>query len=98
MNRVAVRVLDDGRLEVLGSSLRSLGGNGHRLGSVVEVLARPEAHEVSASELGYAVVSERTFLGSLTRLRVTLDDDVALLVDAASRRDRPPRGRGWACA
>ena len=37
-------------------------------------------------------VTERTFLGSLTRLRVTLDDGVALLIDAASRRDLPAPG------
>jgi putative spermidine/putrescine transport system ATP-binding protein len=93
MNRVAGRVLPDGRLEVLGSSLNSLGGaDGHGAGSVVEVLVRPEALEVSASPTGHAVVDERTFLGSLTRLRVTLDDGAALLVDAASRQDLPGPG------
>jgi putative spermidine/putrescine transport system ATP-binding protein len=92
MNRVAGRVLPDGRLEVLGSSLNSLGGNGHGAGSVVEVLVRPEALEVSPSQSGHGVVEERTFLGSLTRLRVTLDDGAALLVDAASRQDLPGPG------
>ena len=43
MNRVAGRVLPDGRLEVLGASLNSLGGDSHGAGSVVEVLVRPEA-------------------------------------------------------
>jgi putative spermidine/putrescine transport system ATP-binding protein len=92
MNRVAGRVLPDGRLEVLGSSLNSLGSNGHGAGSAVEVLVRPEALEVTASQSGHGVVEERTFLGSLTRLRVTLDDGATLLVDAASRQDLPGPG------
>jgi putative spermidine/putrescine transport system ATP-binding protein len=92
MNRVAGRVLPDGRLEVLGSSLNSLGHDGHDSGSVVEVLVRPEALEVAVGHPGRALVTERTFLGSLTRLRITLDDGAALLVDAASRRDLPEPG------
>jgi putative spermidine/putrescine transport system ATP-binding protein len=92
MNRVAGRVLPDGRLEVLGSSLNSIGRDGHGTGSIVEVLVRPEALELAAADPGHAVVAERTFLGSMTRLRVVLDDGVALLVDAASRRDLPEAG------
>ena len=45
-----------------------------------------------ASPSGHGIVDERTFLGSLTRLRVTLDDGATLLVDAASRRDLPEPG------
>ena len=92
MNRVAGRVLADGRLEVLGRSLASIGGDGHASGAMVEVLVRPEALEIEPGVPGHAVVAERTFLGSFTRMRVTLDDGADLLIDAASRRGLPEPG------
>jgi putative spermidine/putrescine transport system ATP-binding protein len=92
MNRVAGRVLADGRLEVLGSSLASIGADGRTAGSIVEVLVRPEALEAVVAAPGHAVVVERTFLGSLTRMHVTLDDGHHLLIDAASRRGLPEPG------
>ena len=92
MNRVAGRVLPDGRLEVLGSSLSAIGSDGQAPGSAVEVLVRPEALEAVADPQGHATVAERTFLGSLTRMRVALDDGVELLIDVASRRGLPEPG------
>jgi putative spermidine/putrescine transport system ATP-binding protein len=92
MNRVAGRVLPDGRLEVLGSSLSAIGPDGQAPGSAVEVLVRPEALEAVADPNGHATVVERTFLGSLTRMRVALDDGVELLIDVASRRGLPEPG------
>jgi putative spermidine/putrescine transport system ATP-binding protein len=92
MNRVAGRVLADGRLEVLGGSLSAIGPDGQAAGSMVEVLVRPEALEAVADEHGHATVVERTFLGSLTRMRVALDDGVDLLIDVASRRGLPEPG------
>jgi putative spermidine/putrescine transport system ATP-binding protein len=92
MNRVAGRVLPDGRLEVLGSRLSAIGPDGQAPGSAVEVLVRPEALEAVADPNGHATVVERTFLGSLTRMRVALDDGVELLIDVASRRGLPEPG------
>jgi putative spermidine/putrescine transport system ATP-binding protein len=92
MNRVAGRVLPGGRLEVLGSSLNAIGADGQQQGSMVEVLVRPEALEAVADEHGHATVTERTFLGSLTRMRVALDDGAELLIDAATRRGLPEPG------
>jgi putative spermidine/putrescine transport system ATP-binding protein len=92
MNRVAGRVLADGRLEVLGASLTAIGRDGHTSGSVVEVLVRPEALAEVADHNGHATVAERTFLGSVTRIRVTLDDGGPLLIDVASRRGLPEPG------
>jgi putative spermidine/putrescine transport system ATP-binding protein len=92
MNRVAGRVLPDGRLEVLGGSLSAIGSDGQAAGSMVEVLVRPEALEAVTDEHGHATVVERTFLGSLTRMRVALDDGVDLLIDVASRRGLPEPG------
>jgi hypothetical protein len=59
---------------------------------VLDVLVRPEALEVASATPGQGVVDERTFLGSLTRMRVTLDDGAELLIDAATRRDLPANG------
>ena len=92
MNRVAGRVLPGGRLEVLGSSLNAIGADGQQQGSMVEVLVRPEALEAVADEHGHATVTERTFLGSLTRMRVALDDGAELLIDVATRRGLPEPG------
>jgi putative spermidine/putrescine transport system ATP-binding protein len=92
MNRVAGRVLPDGRLEVLGSSLSAIGPDGQAPGTGVEVLVRPEALEAVADEHGHATVLERTFLGSVTRMRVALDDGVELLIDVGSRRGLPEPG------
>jgi putative spermidine/putrescine transport system ATP-binding protein len=92
MNRVAGRVLPDGRLEVLGSSLSAIGPDGQAAGTAVEVLVRPEALEAVADEHGHATVLERTFLGSVTRMRVVLDDGVELLIDVGSRRGLPEPG------
>jgi putative spermidine/putrescine transport system ATP-binding protein len=87
INRLPARVLPGGRLEVLGSSLVSMDASGHAAGGTTEVLVRPEALEAVAATPGRGVVRERTFLGSLTRLRVTMDDGIEVLIDAATRRD-----------
>ena len=92
MNRIAGRVQADGRIEVLGSSLGAIGANGNSPGAMVETLVRPEALEVTVDEDGHATVSERVFLGSLTRLRVILDSGPELLIDTASRRGLPEPG------
>jgi putative spermidine/putrescine transport system ATP-binding protein len=92
MNRVRAVVLAGGRLEVLGASLASPDADGHAPGTALEVLVRPEALEVASATPGQGVVDERTFLGSLTRMRITLDDGAELLIDAATRRDLPANG------
>jgi putative spermidine/putrescine transport system ATP-binding protein len=92
MNRVAGRVLPGGRLEVLGASVGAIGSDRQAPGSLVEVLVRPEALELVLEDPGHATVAERTFLGSLTRIRVTLDDGHDLLVDLATRRGLPEPG------
>ena len=92
MNRVSARVLAGGRVAALGSTLASHDADGHAPGSTLEVLIRPEALEVTSGTPGEGVVGERTFLGSLTRMRVTLDDGTELLIDAATRRDLPGNG------
>jgi putative spermidine/putrescine transport system ATP-binding protein len=92
MNRLRARVLPGGLLDVLGASLDSIESNAQPAGSTVEVLVRPEALELSEQTPGQGVVDERTFLGSLTRIHVTLDDGTRLLVDAPTRRGLPGPG------
>ena len=53
---------------------------------------RPEALEVVADEPGHARRRRADVPGSLTRMRVTLDDGADLLIDAASRRGLPEPG------
>jgi hypothetical protein len=65
---------------------------GQASGTLVEVLVRPEAVEAVVDSRGHAVVAERTFPGSFTRIRVTLDDGAEPLIDAASRRWLPESG------
>jgi putative spermidine/putrescine transport system ATP-binding protein len=92
MNRLSARVLGPGRLEVLGASMSSVAADGQVAGTAIDVLVRPEALEAVAAEPGQGVVDERTFLGSLTRTRVKLDDGTELLIDAATRRGLPEQG------
>ncbi len=92
MNRLRARVLPDGRLDLLGVRLDPIESNGHPAGSTVEVLVRPEALELREQTPGQGVVDERTFLGSLTRIHVTLDDGTELLVDAPTRQGLPAPG------
>ena len=50
----------------------------------VDVLVRPEGLTVEAVASGNGIVTDRTFLGSLTRLSVLLSGDIAVKVDKAS--------------
>ncbi len=50
----------------------------------VDVLVRPEGLTVEAVASGNGIVTDRTFLGSLTRVSVLLSGDVAVKVDKAS--------------
>jgi putative spermidine/putrescine transport system ATP-binding protein len=50
----------------------------------VDVLVRPEGLAVEAVAGGNGIVTERTFLGSLTRVSVLLSGDIAVKVDKAS--------------
>ena len=50
----------------------------------VDVLVRPEGLTVEAVPSGNGIVTDRTFLGSLTRVSVLLSGDVAVKVDKAS--------------
>ena len=50
----------------------------------VDVLVRPEGLTMQAVENGNGIVTHRTFLGSVTRVRVMLSGDVAVQIDKPS--------------
>jgi putative spermidine/putrescine transport system ATP-binding protein len=50
----------------------------------VDVLVRPENLTVTAAEGGNGIVSNRTFLGSITRVAVLLSGDTEVRVDVPS--------------
>ncbi len=57
----------------------SAGGDGS-----VDVLVRPEGLTMQVVENGNGIVTHRTFLGSVTRVRVILSGDVAVQIDKPS--------------
>ena len=50
----------------------------------VDVLVRPEGLTMQVVENGNGIVTHRTFLGSVTRVRVLLSGDVAVQIDKPS--------------
>jgi putative spermidine/putrescine transport system ATP-binding protein len=87
MNRIPGNLQGGGTVTALGSTAPVKGGRpelsdtGH--GSV-DVLVRPEGLRMEVAEHGNGIVTTRTFLGSITRVGVLLDGDVAVQVDKAS--------------
>jgi putative spermidine/putrescine transport system ATP-binding protein len=96
MNRIP-GVVADGRVSLLGTTvdIRTAGdvpvavrGNG----AAVDVLVRPEGLKVEAAPHASGIVMTTTFLGSVTRLGVLLDEDVMVYVDQANSADQVPVG------
>jgi putative spermidine/putrescine transport system ATP-binding protein len=82
MNRLPGRIGDNGEVQVLGHRLTVLNPDGHVSGAGVEALLRPEAVAVVPDAAGPGEITDRTFLGSVTRLEVTLDGGQKVLVDS----------------
>ncbi|MGD0197207.1 MAG: ABC transporter ATP-binding protein [Solirubrobacteraceae bacterium] len=82
MNRLPGRIGDNGEVQVLGHRLTVLNPNGHLGGALVDALLRPEAVAVVPDAAGPGEITDRTFLGSVTRLEVTLDGGQKVLVDS----------------
>lgn len=84
MNRVPGELQDTGQVAVLGRVLPVSGGSPAGPGGGVDVLVRPEGLHVELVAGGNGIVTDRTFLGSLTRISVRLSGDVLVKVDRAS--------------
>jgi putative spermidine/putrescine transport system ATP-binding protein len=90
MNRVPGRIGDGGEVVVFNQRVSARPANGVpvRPGSVVDAMLRPESLEAIPDAAGLGEITERTFLGSALRLRVTLDEGNQVVVETSSTSDR----------
>jgi putative spermidine/putrescine transport system ATP-binding protein len=87
MNRIPGELQGSGTVSVLGGTVpvrspgpaEPLGGD-----QAVDVLVRPEGLTMQVVEHGNGIVTTRNFLGSVTRVGILLDGDVAVQVDKPS--------------
>ncbi|HEX2743997.1 MAG TPA: ABC transporter ATP-binding protein [Streptosporangiaceae bacterium] len=88
MNRIPGELHGAGTVAVLGGTvpLRDNEGRSLSLGgdTAVDVLVRPEGLRMELVPNGNGIVTTRTFLGSVTRVGVLLDGDVAVQIDKSS--------------
>src|SRR5262245_37590648 len=84
MNRIPGELQGSGQVSVLGAVVPVSGGTADGLSGGVDVLVRPEGLHVELVAGGNGIVTDRTFLGSLTRISVRLSGDVLVKVDRAS--------------
>jgi putative spermidine/putrescine transport system ATP-binding protein len=96
MNRIP-GVITDGRVTLLGSTVAIRTAADHTdphraSGTKVDVLVRPEGLAVVASPGARGIVMTTTFLGSVTRLGVLLDEDVMVYVDQPNSAVQVPVG------
>jgi putative spermidine/putrescine transport system ATP-binding protein len=99
MNRIP-GVVEQGRVGVLGTTVDirtsagagSAGTDARPSGSPVDVLVRPEGLKVVPSPHGRGLVMTTTFLGSVTRLGILLDEDVMVHVDQPNSTLQVPVG------
>jgi putative spermidine/putrescine transport system ATP-binding protein len=83
MNRLPAELGDGGKVvTVLGVTVPAQDG-GPASGRV-DALVRPENLTVTAAEGGNGIVTNRTFLGAVTRVAVRLSGDVEVSVDVSS--------------
>jgi putative spermidine/putrescine transport system ATP-binding protein len=83
MNRIPGELGAGGTVTALGSTA-PVKGSPDLSDKAVDVLVRPEGLRMEVVEHGNGIVTTRTFLGSVTRVGVLLDGDVAVKVDKAS--------------
>ena len=96
MNRIP-GVVENGRVRLLDTTvdIRTAASTpqvDRATGTAVDVLVRPEGLAVTASPSGSGIVMTTTFLGSVTRLGVLLNDDVVVYVDQPNSASQVPVG------
>ena len=84
MNRLPGELEGDGRSPRWACRAGAGRRRGRRPAGDVDVLVRPEGLRVAAEPDGNGIVTDRTFLGSLTRVSVRLSGDVLVKVDKPS--------------
>ena len=83
MNRIPGKLQSDRLVAVLGG-LVPLQGDTDEAPGDVDVLVRPEGLRMELVPSGNGIVTNRTFLGSVTRVTVLLSGDVSVQVDKPS--------------
>jgi putative spermidine/putrescine transport system ATP-binding protein len=83
MNRIPGELRGDGEVYALGG-VAPVQGDAADLRGDVDILVRPEGLRITAQPGGNGIVTDRTFLGSLTRISVLLSGDVTVKVDQTS--------------
>jgi putative spermidine/putrescine transport system ATP-binding protein len=84
MNRIPGDYDGSDEVSVLGTVVPVAGDRTAGLTGPVDALVRPEALQVDATAGGNGIVTDLTFLGSLTRVTVLLSGDVQVKVDKPS--------------
>jgi putative spermidine/putrescine transport system ATP-binding protein len=84
MNRIPGVLQGDGEVAVLGAVVPVHGSTGTGLSGDVDVLVRPEDLHIAVQPGGNGIVTDRTFLGSVTRVTVRLSGDPPVKVDRAT--------------
>ena len=84
MNRLPGTYRGGDEVTVLGLDVPVHGDHPNVAAGEADVLVRPEGLTVEAVAGGNGIVTDRTFLGSLTRVSVLLSGDVAVKVDKSS--------------
>ncbi len=82
MNRIPGELQGSGTVSVLGGTVPVRGES--PADQAVDVLVRPEGLTMQVGPNGNGIVTTRNFLGSVTRVGVLLDGDVAVQVDKSS--------------
>ena len=84
MNRLPGELHGQTEVTALGMTLPVQEGTADGLVGDVDVLVRPEGLRVAAEPNGNGIVTDRTFLGSLTRVSVRLSGDLLVKIDKQS--------------
>jgi putative spermidine/putrescine transport system ATP-binding protein len=84
MNRLPGQLQSQTEVTALGMTVPVHEGTADGLAGDVDVLVRPEGLRVAAEPNGNGIVTDRTFLGSLTRVSVRLSGDLLVKVDKQS--------------
>jgi putative spermidine/putrescine transport system ATP-binding protein len=84
MNRIPGVLQGEHEVSVLGVVVPVHGSTAAGLSGDVDVLVRPEGLHITVRPGGNGIVTDRTFLGSVTRVSVRLSGDVSVKVDRAT--------------
>jgi putative spermidine/putrescine transport system ATP-binding protein len=84
MNRVPGELQGQDEVAALGTIVPVHGATAAGLSGECDVLVRPEGLDIAVQPGGNGIVTDRTFLGSVTRISVMLSGDVTVKVDQAT--------------